>query len=470
MQLLALLCLGASALVPPPHRRPPTALRAKAEAFVTEQAPDLLKEIVMKRTSLGEDARRNNARTGGSVKLEHVTLDKIDGNGLEFTCSVKRRAGGFGGGFSTEDETTTANWGDLLECGWEADQCEVDPDGATAQRRLMQVACSLGLNGDAARLLSTEFPGGLGDAGALPDNLWLNNIPASKEARSHLGDAVCDAVVQAILEEAPTLQVTVKPPELDPEMDTYRIGTLLELARHLAFRVIEGTGRKVRICVQAPMGEGIFSGLPLSLNGVRKLLEMMDWGSQGAELQQKKFIRFGAVGSEWVDADDEVFVVLAPQSIVGNSIVPLLQDMVEAAKGRPVILINGRMGDVQSSAGVMSYRGRADRLDFVDEFRECFHFSLVVPPGRTFFPILGAVCRPFLDCPYALYRRLELCTEENRVFANSVERAAAAKSGDLVEKYEPVGCYGDMPTAKEQKLAYREAAKADLAAGRVVRA
>ena len=146
------------------------------------------------------------------------------------------------------------------------------------------------------------------------------------------------------------------------------------------------------------------------------------------------------------------------------------QEMVEAAKGRPVILINGRMGDVQSSAGVMSYRGRADRLDFVDEFRECFHFSLVVPPGRTFFPILGAVCRPFLDCPYALYRRLELCTEENRVFANSVERAAAAKSGDLVEKYEPVGCYGEMPTAKEQKLAYRDAAKADLAAGRVVRA
>ena len=107
----ALLCLtAATALVPPPNRRPPTALRAKAEAFVTEQAPDLLKEIVMKRTPLGEDARRNNARTGGSVALEHVTLDKIDGNGLAFTCSVKRRAGGFGGGFSTEDETTD-------ECG-----------------------------------------------------------------------------------------------------------------------------------------------------------------------------------------------------------------------------------------------------------------------------------------------------------------------------------------------------------------
>lgn len=475
MPQLALLCLilasSTSALLPPTKPIKQTALRAaNAEAFVTEQAPDLLKEIVMKKTLLGEGARRANALTGGSAKLEHVTLDKIDGAGLEFTCSVKRRAGGFGGGFSTDDEATTATWGDLLECGWEADQCEADVDGATAQRRLMEVACSLGLNGDAARLLSTEFPGGLGDAGALPNNLWLNNIPASKKARSHLGDAVCDAVVAAILEGAPTLSVTVKPPELDPEMDTYRIGTLLELARHLASRIIEGTGRRVRICVQAPMGEGVLAGLPISLNGVRKLMEMMDWGAQGEELQAKKFIGFGAVGADWVDKDDDVFVVLAPQSIVGSSIVPLLKEMVEAAAGRPVILINGRMGDVQSAAGVMSYRGRADRLDFVDEFRECFHFSLVVPMGRTFFPIIGAVCRPFLDCPYTLYRRQELCSEENRVFANSVERAEAARAGDLVEVYQPVGCYGEMPTAKEQKLAYREAAKADLEAGRVVRA
>ena len=53
---------------------------------------------------------------------------------------------------------------------------------------------------------------------------------------------------------------------------------------------------------------------------------------------------------------------------------PLLQEMVEAANGPPVILINGRMGNVDRCAGVMSYRGRADGLDFVDEFGECFHF------------------------------------------------------------------------------------------------
>ena len=98
-------------------------------------------------------------------------------------------------------------------------------------------------------------------------------------------------------------------------MDTYRIGTLLELARHLAFRVIEGTGRKVRICVQAPMGEGFF-GRPI-VERRAQALEMMDWGAR-CRIAAEKFIRFGAVGSEG-HADDEVFVVLAPQSIVGNS-------------------------------------------------------------------------------------------------------------------------------------------------------
>ena len=48
--------------------------------------------------------------------------------------------------------------------------------------------------------------------------------------------------------------------------------------------------------------------------------------------------------------------------------------------------------------------------------------------------------------------------EENRVFANSVERAAAAKSGDLVERREPVGCAGRC-RRRNKKLACREAAK-----------
>ena len=274
---------------------------------------------------------------------------------------------------------------------------------------------------------------------------------------------------------------------------------------------------------------------------------------------------FAQVGAADVDEKDDVFIILAPQSIVGNSIVPLLEEMVEAAAGRPIITINGRLDDVQSAAGVMSYprprrnllvrnllrseyprrvaaapprpdsaedlhgipcqprryRGRGDRLDFVDAWKEIFHFSLIVPTGRTFYPILGAVCMPLLGAPYALYfrradlpktgrgdaaaatwifrgdesrrcrgrdadipwrresrrrrgrdaeisrrrlarfryQRLELCTEKDRRFANSVERAAAARAGELSETYRPIGCFAEFPTGKEQKLAFREAAK-----------
>ena len=213
------------------------------------------------------------------------------------------------------------------------------------------------------------------------------------------------------------------------------------------------------------MGEGIFAGLPLSLNGVRKLLELMDWGPQGDALKRDGFLRFGGVGAEDVERDDDVFVILAPQSIVGCSIVAPLADMVDAAAGKRVITINARLGDVQSAAGVMSYRGRADRLDFVAAWREVFHFSLVVPIGRTFFPILGAVVRAANGAPYVLYQRVEVADPPDADFPDSAARAAAVKAGTLVEKYRAVGCYAAVPDAKAYKAAFRAALEADRAAG-----
>ena len=89
-----------------------------------------------------------------------------------------------------------------------------------------RIACGLGLAGDAARLLDASFPGGFGDAGRLPDDMWLNNIPASPLARQHMADASIRAILDALADPAapPTLALTVKPPELDPEMDTFASG------------------------------------------------------------------------------------------------------------------------------------------------------------------------------------------------------------------------------------------------------
>ena len=46
-------------------------------------------------------------------------------------------------------------------------------------------------------------------------------------------------------------------PELNPEMDVFRIGTLLELCRDIA-TALAADGRKVKVCVQQAMGEGVF--------------------------------------------------------------------------------------------------------------------------------------------------------------------------------------------------------------------
>lgn len=66
-------------------------------------------------------------------------------------------------------------------------------------------------------------------------------------------------------------------PELNVSMDTYRIGTLLEMVRELAFSLAD-VGLNTRILVQPSMGEGIFKSLPLSLSGVMAILKGMDWG------------------------------------------------------------------------------------------------------------------------------------------------------------------------------------------------
>ena len=65
------------------------------------------------------------------------------------------------------------------------------------------------------------------------------------------------------------------------EMDSYRVGTLLELVREAALGFAE-YGLKCRVCVQGSMGQGAFQGVPRVLSGVNKLLQLMDWQARRA--------------------------------------------------------------------------------------------------------------------------------------------------------------------------------------------
>ena len=59
------------------------------------------------------------------------------------------------------------------------------------------------------------------------------------------------------------------------------------------------------------------SSSPLQLSGLRRLLEKMDWPEA-----VEPFVTFGAVGADEVDAGDDVFLLLGPQNIVGESFAP----------------------------------------------------------------------------------------------------------------------------------------------------
>jgi len=141
-------------------------------------------------------------------------------------------------------------------------------------------------------------------------------------------------------------------------------------------------------------------------------------------------------GAEEVGDDDDVLILLAPQSMVGASIYEPLKEMADAAvaRGKALILLNPLLQDRQSSSGVMGVRGRSERLAFAESFEEVYHFRLLYS-GTTFsYPVLGAVrmSRPIGGMEadkYVLFQRRE-------------------SSG--AESYEPVGCFAGREPTKEE--------------------
>ncbi|KAL0013616.1 hypothetical protein SO802_000685 [Lithocarpus litseifolius] len=229
----------------------------------------------------------------------------------------------------------------------------------------------------------------------------LNNIPHSREIRDYFYKDVLDATQRAINDGRIRLKVENNIPELNPEMDVYRIGTLMELVRVLALSFADD-GKQVKVCVQGSMGEGALTGMPLQLAGTRKILEYMDWGDYGA---LGTFIKIGSVGAKEVDEQDDMFIIVAPQNAVGNCIIDDLKAMTDAAGNRPVILINPRLKDLPGSSGIMQTMGRDKRLEYAGSFQNCYFFRLLYYAG-TQYPIMGAL-RMSYPYRYELYKRVD---------------------------------------------------------------
>lgn len=227
---------------------------------------------------------------------------------------------------------------------------------------------------------------------------FLNNTPHLRETRQFFYKDITDSIVRAVDAGEKRMRVKSEFPEMNTEMDVYRIGTALEMIRVIVTELVQD-GRKVKICVQGSMGEGVFQGLPLSLAGVRRIMEAMDWG----EDMLGNLIKLAEVGPGEVDDDDDIIVVFSPTSIVGNSIIPPLQAMCEAIGDRPVILFNPRITDIPSSGGVMQVRGRQERQDFEAIFETVYHFRLLYNKPYH-FPIYGALRKAY-GADWEIYKR-----------------------------------------------------------------
>lgn len=200
-------------------------------------------------------------------------------------------------------------------------------------------------------------------------------------------------------------------------MDVYRIGTLLEGIRELT-TALALDGKRVRVCVQGSMGDGAFTAMPLQLAGVRRIMEMMDWGDG----EPGTFVRLGSVGGSEVAADDDILIVIAPQNITGHSVLPYLQAFDEAAGARPVLLVNARLVDIPSANAVMQVRGREERMAYAASFEEVYHFRLIY--NKPFhFPIYGCLRHAHgSGAPWELYKRTGRGEDEAYRFAEAFDK------------------------------------------------
>jgi hypothetical protein len=69
-------------------------------------------------------------------------------------------------------------------------------------------------------------------------------------------------------------------------------------------------------------------------------------------------------------------------------IVDLLEEMVLAAKGKPMILINPSLADRPSSNNMMQIRGRSERKLIAESFKDIYALRLLYPSsGGYMYPI-----------------------------------------------------------------------------------
>ena len=234
-----------------PRSKPLNAGAAKAcVTFLNQPLPDGLLSIVQ----LHSDVGQSGGVWGVKRKATAASLLSLDAQTatLEFDVTLKAR---------DQPEQPGSRASVVLPGG--------GPIGDVDQLRAALLALCSELPEAGSVLL--QLPGA-SDAFSLPDDMWLNTTPYPHSVRHMFYSDVSSALQSAVADpDTPRrMRALVTPPELNMEMDSYRVGTLLELVREVALDFARA-GLRTRLCVQGSMGEGALAGVPRVLSGVKKV-------------------------------------------------------------------------------------------------------------------------------------------------------------------------------------------------------
>jgi len=236
-------------------------LGAAAAEFLNERLPSEMAKWVLKYTDVGDKYRSKNFWSNGLWIVDGVVVQSIDASGMALSVTVLERGKtepivlSTRLPFSAPCETPDALRDELLRIN------SADGAGGAATGALG----ASGPAGDVMRASGTllSLPGA-SDRYTLPRDLWLNTTPFPRGVRRMFYEDVTAAVLAAVADRSVPrrMKVVCTPPELNTEMDTYRVGTLLEVHTTRLYRYISlYIYMRECVCVCAPPPELCLSGL-----------------------------------------------------------------------------------------------------------------------------------------------------------------------------------------------------------------
>ncbi|GAX24099.1 hypothetical protein FisN_9Hh351 [Fistulifera solaris] len=430
--------------------------------YLNQNHPNLIKQFAQAFSDLGQEISKANAWSGGSMELESALLIDVTATKLtlQTQCRIRNNANLRSDtiNFSLDANPLRSRlYQDLSTVPTNYLDVVTYPLIDRVVRKLCRLCWIVQMPQVTGKLIQMAFQLEGAGIGKLPENLYLNQVPHNRYVRQYFYDEAAAAVQEAVVlcsqgKLSNRMQVISMFPETNPSMDSYRIGTILEMVRAVAIRLAEENLR-VKVCVQESMGVGIFTGVPKQLSGVAKLLQMMDWQSKEGEQNEGMigdYVRFGGVAAQHVtntiqkedgtivQHQDDVFLVIAPQSMVGTetSIHPLLQAMVQAVGDRPIVLINPDLTDKPSAAGQQSVRGRQERIDFANSFETIFQFQNIYVSGTSYFPILGAITKLRPSHPYIALQRRDYADGEGEIYVPVLASETKPDGQDIIATFE----------------------------------